>query len=71
MNDKKSYINKIKNWILEIQFEFMENELFLPTGLELSCVPIIIETKDDYTFQGISKNIPAGKVVRDYLREAE
>jgi hypothetical protein len=56
MNDKKSYINKIKNWILEIQFEFMENELFLPTGLELSCVPIIIETKDDYTFQGISNN---------------
>ena len=29
------------------------------------------EARNKVTFQGISKNIPAGKVVRDYLREAE
>lgn len=62
MNDKKIMINKFNNWIVKIQFEFIENELFLPIGLELSSVPIILETKEDYTFLGISENNEIDKI---------
>ena len=49
-------VNKFKKLVMKANFEFLENKLFQPIGIELSSVPIIIETLDDYTFKGIDEN---------------
>lgn len=49
----KSLINKFQKLIMKLNFEFLENKLFQPIGIELSSVPIIIETNETYTFNGI------------------
>lgn len=53
ISDSKELINKFQKLVMKINFEFLENKLFQPIGLELSTVPIIIETKETYTFTGI------------------
>ena len=53
MNERISFF---KDLIMKIQCEFLKNELFQAIGLDLSCVNVVIETKDDYTFNGIEKS---------------
>lgn len=48
--------NQYYNWIMKIQFAFLENDLFQPIGLELSCAEIVLETKEDYSFSGIENS---------------
>lgn len=56
LNDTKEKINKFQKFIMKLNFEFLENKLFQPIGLELTTVPIIIETNETYTFNGISND---------------
>lgn len=47
---------KFENWVMKIQFDFLENQLFQPIGLELSCTPIILETADEYILAGVKES---------------
>jgi hypothetical protein len=75
----KELINKFQKLVMKINFEFLENKLFQPIGLELSTVPVIIETHETYTFFGINdssigqccagKRISAGNFYWCYIED--
>lgn len=56
------------NWAMKIQTNFIQSPLLQPVGLELSCVDIIFETKNDYTFKGIGSEIPEDALPLAYYR---
>ena len=51
MENSMNKINRFEKWALEVQYNLMINEMFRPIGLELSCLDLIFETKDNYSFQ--------------------
>lgn len=55
MNKNTELKNQYYNWVMKIQFAFLENDLFQPIGLELSCAEIVLETSDDYFFKELGK----------------
>ena len=56
MSDEIALKNKFSNWVMKIQFEMLESNLFQAIGLELSSTNINLETTEDYTFNGIEKS---------------
>lgn len=61
MKDRE-LISKYENWVMKICFSFLENPLFQPIGLDLSCVKIVIETNEDYLLNGIKDSAIAAKL---------
>lgn len=50
--EKRELISQYSKMVTEIEYEFLQNKLFQPIGIELSTVPVILETKETYSFRG-------------------
>lgn len=44
-------VNKFKKLVMKANFEFLENKLFQPIGIELSTVPVILEVEETNPFK--------------------
>lgn len=55
-NEKAELIDKFSKWILELEFELLQDKLFQPIGIELSALPVVIDTIETTKFQGIGSD---------------
>lgn len=51
--EKRKLISDFSKMVTEIEYEFLQNKLFQPIGIELSTVPVILETVETHTFRGV------------------
>ena len=51
--EKRELISEYSKMVTEIVYDFLQNKLFQPIGIELSTVPVILETTETHTFKGV------------------
>ena len=52
MNEK---IKKFEDWAMKIQYEFLEDKLFQPIGLEMTSVSLFFETDENYSLKNLKE----------------
>ena len=55
-NEKKQLINKFSNWVMNLQFDFLQDKLFQPIGIELSVIPIVLDTIETTKFSNLTED---------------
>ena len=50
---KRELVSSFSKMVTEIEYEFLQNKLFQPIGIELSTVPVILETEETHSFKGV------------------
>lgn len=58
MDNKKQLIEEYSNMIMKIEYEFLQNKLFQPIGIELTTIPVILDTEETFLFKNMSSGCP-------------
>ena len=60
--EKRQLVSEYSKMVTEIEYNFLQNKLFQPIGIELSTVPVILETIETHSFKNVgkedAKNLP-------------
>lgn len=54
--EKRNMISEFSKMVTNIEYDFLQNKLFQPIGIELSTVPVVLETTETHTFKGVYGN---------------
>ena len=51
--EKRELISDFSKMVTEIEYNFLQNKLFQPIGIELSTVPVVLETTETHSFRNV------------------